>query len=284
MRRLFIVLQMIKFEHTIFAIPFAFLGAFLAAQGFPGWRSTLWIIVAMFAARSAAMGFNRLVDADLDSRNPRTSNRALPRGLLTRSFVLAFVVLASVLFFFSAWMLNRLALLLSPLALFIILAYSYTKRFTSLSHLLLGLSLGIAPVGGWVAVRATLDGEPFYLAAAVIFWVAGFDIIYACQDVEFDRSAGLYSIPSRLGVRRSLQISAAFHVLMVVLLVWVFRLFRLSFLSWIGLALVVAVLFYEHSLVKSDDLSRVHAAFFTTNGIISVVLFVFVGADLCLFV
>ncbi len=284
MKRLFIVLEMIKFEHTVFAIPFAFLGAFLAARGFPGWRATLWIILAMFGARSAAMGFNRLVDADLDRRNPRTANRALPRRLLTKRFVLLFVVLSSLLFFFSAWSLNPLALFLSPLALFIVLAYSYTKRFTSLSHLLLGLSLAIAPVGGWVAVRGELDVAPFYVAAAVVFWVAGFDIIYACQDVEFDRSAGLYSMPSRLGIRRSLQISSALHVLMVFLLIWTFWLFGLSVLSWIGLGLVVVGLIYEHSLVKPDDLTRVNAAFFTINGIISVILFAFVGADLCLFV
>ncbi|MFB3903861.1 MAG: UbiA-like polyprenyltransferase [Acidobacteriota bacterium] len=284
MKRLFIVLEMIKFEHTVFAIPFAFLGAFLAARGFPGWRPTLWVILAMFGARSAAMGFNRLVDADIDSRNPRTANRALPRRLLSRRFVLLFVVFSSLLFFFSAWRLNRLALLLSPLALFIVLGYSYTKRFTSLSHALLGLCLGIAPVGGWVAVRGALDVAPFYLAAAVLFWVAGFDIIYACQDVEFDRSAGLYSMPARLGIRRSLQVSSAFHVLMVFLLSWVFWLFRLSMVSWIGLGLVAFGLIYEHSLVKAEDLSRVNAAFFTINGIISVALFVFVGADLCLFV
>jgi 4-hydroxybenzoate polyprenyltransferase len=284
MKRLFIVLEMIKFEHTVFAIPFAFLGAFLAARGIPGWRPLLWIILAMFGARSAAMGFNRLVDADLDSQNPRTANRALPRRLLTKKFVLLFVIASSILFFFSAWRLNPLALLLSPLALFIVLSYNYTKRFTSLSHLLLGLSLAIAPVGGWVAVRGTLDVGPFYIAAAVIFWVAGFDIIYACQDVEFDRSAGLYSLPARLGIRRSLQISSVFHIVMVLLLIWTFWLFRLSVLSWIGLGVVVIGLIYEHSLVKAEDLSKVNAAFFTVNGIISVILFVFVGADLCLFV
>jgi len=284
MKRLFIVLEMIKFEHTVFAIPFAFLGAFLAARGFPGWKTSLWIVVAMSGARSAAMGFNRLADAELDSRNPRTANRALPRRLLTRRFVLVFVILSSLLFFFAAWLLTPLALALAPLALFIVLAYSYTKRFTSLSHLLLGLSLAIAPVGGWIAVRAGLDVEVFYIAAAVLFWVAGFDIIYACQDVEFDRSAGLYSMPSKLGTRRSLQISSALHVLMVLLLVWAFWLFRLSVLSWIGLGLVVIGLVYEHRLVKPDDLTRVNAAFFTINGIISVILFVFVGADLCLFV
>ncbi|RPJ61012.1 MAG: 4-hydroxybenzoate octaprenyltransferase [Acidobacteria bacterium] len=284
MKRLFIVLEMIKFEHTVFAIPFAFLGAFLAARGFPGWESTLWIILAMFGARSAAMGFNRVVDAELDSRNPRTANRALPLRLLTRRFVLVFVAFSSLLFFFAAWNLNPLALYLSPLALFIVLGYSYTKRFTSLSHLFLGLSLAIAPVGGWVAVRGELDVAPFYIAAAVVFWVAGFDIIYACQDVEFDRSARLYSLPSRSGIRRSLQISSGLHVVMVLLLVWTFWLFRLSLLSWIGLGLVVIGLLYEHSLVKAEDLSRVNAAFFTINGFISVILFVFVGADLCLFV
>lgn len=283
MTRLRIVLEMIKFEHTVFAIPFAFLGAFLAARAFPGWRVTGLIVLAMVGARSAAMGFNRLVDAQYDTRNPRTSMRALPRGLLTRKFVLTFVLVAIVIFLVAAWLLNPLALALSVPALAIILGYSYTKRFTALSHLFLGLSLAIAPVGGWVAVRGHLSLEPFYLAAAVLFWVAGFDVIYACQDVEFDRSASLYSIPRLVGIRSALRLSAVFHFVMVLILVWTFWLFKLSLLSWLGLALVTAALIYEHALVPGEDLSRVNAAFFAVNGIISVLLFVFVGADVCLF-
>jgi 4-hydroxybenzoate polyprenyltransferase len=283
MGRLQIVLEMIKFEHTVFAFPFAFLGAFLAARGCPGGREMAWIVVAMVGARSAAMGFNRLIDCEFDRANPRTAGRALPRGLLNRGFVAGFVVVAILVFLIAAWRLNPLALALSPLALLIILGYSYTKRFTSLTHVLLGLSLAIAPVGGWIAVRGSLEPAPFYLAAAVLFWVAGFDIIYACQDVDFDRSAGLYSLPSSFGVGRSLRVAAVFHCLMVGLLIVSFRLFRLSVVSWVGLGLVVVGLLYEHSLVSPDDLSRVNAAFFTVNGLISVVLFLFVGADVCLF-
>jgi 4-hydroxybenzoate polyprenyltransferase len=283
LQRVRIVLEMIKFEHTVFAIPFAFLGAFLAARGFPGWNTVLLIVLAMVGARSAAMGFNRLVDAGYDRRNPRTSERALPKGLLTRSYVLAFVIICSLVFVLAAWMLNPLAFYLSPLALLVVLGYSYTKRVTSWSHLFLGLSLGIAPVGGWVAVRASLEIEALYLAAAVLFWVAGFDIIYACQDVTFDRTEGLYSLPARLGIARSLKIAAGFHLLMVGLLIAAFWTLGLSVLSWVGLLLVILGLTYEHHLVAPDDLSRVNAAFFTVNGFISVVLFVFVGADVCLF-
>lgn len=283
LRRLSIVLDMVKIEHTVFALPFAFLGAFLAAQGFPGWNISFWILSAMVGARSAAMGFNRLVDRRLDALNPRTRDRALPRRQLTPAFVAAFVGLSIAVFIFSAAMLNPLALLLSPAALLVILGYSYTKRFTSWSHVFLGLSLGIAPVGGWVAVRGSLAPEAFLVSAAVLLWVAGFDIIYACQDVEFDRRTNLYSIPSRLGIGRALKLAALFHGVMVVLLAWSFLVFELGLVSWIGLILVVLVLLYEHRLVSPDDLSRVNAAFFSMNGVVSVLLFLFVGMDLCLF-
>lgn len=284
MNRLLTVLEMIKFEHTVFALPFAFLGAFLASRGFPGWEKTIWILIAMAGARSAAMAFNRLADDSYDRLNPRTSNRALPRGLLTRRFVAAFVILSAVVFGFAAWMLNPLAFALSPVALGIVLLYSYTKRFTSLSHLFLGLSLAIAPVGGWIAVRGEFDSAPFYIAAAVLFWVGGFDIIYACQDVDFDRRFGLKSLPSRIGIKNSLRVSMLFHTAMIALLLYAFRLFQLSSVSLLGVGVVGLALVYEHSLVKPDDLRRVNAAFFTVNGIISVVLFLFVGLDLCLFV
>ncbi len=282
MRKLWIVLEMIKFEHTVFALPFAFLGAFLAAGGFPGWRVSAWICAAMFGARSAAMAFNRLADQPWDQRNPRTADRALPAGRLERPFVFAFVAASSVLFLVSAWQLNPLAFKLSPLALAIVLGYSYSKRFTWGAHLLLGLALGAAPVGGWVAVRGSLTLEPFWLAAAVLFWVAGFDIIYACQDYEFDRREGLFSIPVKIGIRRALWVAAGCHVLMVLLLSIAFSVFALTSISWVGLALVAAGLLYEHSLVSADDLSRVNLAFFTLNGAISMVLFIFVGLDLCL--
>jgi 4-hydroxybenzoate polyprenyltransferase len=282
MKSLILVLETIKFEHTIFALPFAFLGAFLAARGFPGWETSFWIIMAMTGARSAAMSFNRLADRFDDRLNPRTADRALPRELLSAQFVALFTLASSTLFIFSAWMLNELALHLSPIALAIVLLYSYTKRFTSLSHLVLGLSLAIAPVGGWVAVRGEIHLAPFYLAGAVLFWVGGFDIIYACQDYEFDRNIGRYSLPSKWGIKTALRISALFHVLMMLLLIYAFFHFQLSLLSWIGLFLAGIGLIYEHSLVHPEDLSRLNAAFFTLNGLISVVLFVFVGLDLCL--
>lgn len=283
-RKLRIVLEMIKFEHTVFALPFAYLGAALAARGFPGWGISLGILGAMVGARSAAMAFNRFIDEPYDSANPRTSNRPLPSGSLTRGFVVVFIVASAALFFLSAASLNPLALKLSPLALGIVLFYSYTKRFTSFSHIFLGLSLAIAPVGGWVAVTGRLSWDPFILAGAVLFWVAGFDIIYACQDVNFDRRTGLFSIPSRFGIRRALQIAAFFHVLMVTLLAATFQLQSLSLLSWIGLLVVAGSLLYEHSLVSPTDLSRVNVAFFTLNGIVSIALLVFVSLDLCLLV
>lgn len=279
MKKLLLVLQMIKFEHTVFALPFAFLGAFLAADGFPGLQTSVWIILAMLGARSTAMAFNRLVDRLPDSLNPRTADRALPRGLVSLQFVCAFIVGSSVLFIFSAWMLNELSFQLSPVALVIICFYSYTKRFTSLSHLFLGVSLAIAPIGGWIAVRGEVDTSLFYLAAAVVFWVGGFDIIYACQDVEFDRQQQLHSIPSRFGKKTALQISILFHILMMLLLTYSFLMFGLSILSWIGLSMVALLLIYEHRLVKMGQMTN---AFFTVNGLISLILCVFVGLDLCL--
>jgi len=282
LKRLVIVLEMIKFEHTVFALPFAFLGSFLAAQGCPSFQKVLWILMAMVGARSAAMAFNRLVDRRIDKENPRTASRALPRRLLTPSFVAVFIVCSAAIFFFSAWMLNPLAFRLSPLALAIVLLYSFAKRFTWFSHLILGLSLAIAPVGGWVAVRGSLNIEPFFLAAAVAFWVGGFDIIYACQDVDFDRKHQLQSIPGRLGIRNALFVSRGFHVIMVAFLIATLGVFNLSGISWFGLFLVILGLGYEHSLVKANDLSRVNAAFFVMNGLISMAFFVFVGVDLWL--
>jgi 4-hydroxybenzoate polyprenyltransferase len=278
------VLEMIKFEHTIFALPFAFLGAFLGSRGVPEAEKSIWILLAMIGARSAAMAFNRLVDFRYDSLNPRTANRALPRGLLSRRFVGLFVVVSSGLLVFSAWNLNRLAFYLAPIALLVILGYSYTKRFTSLSHIFLGISLAIAPLGGWIAVRGTLNWEPLVLAASVLFWVSGFDIIYACMDTEFDRRIRLFSFPSRFGIKEALRISAIFHVMMVVALILTVIVFRLSVMSWIAVFVVSITLIYEHSLVKPHDLNRINMAFFTANSIISVLLLAFIGLDLCLFV
>ena len=280
MKKLLTVLKMIKFEHTIFALPFAFLGASLAARGLPDSTISLWIVFAMVGARSSAMAFNRLVDRNYDGLNPRTRNRALPRGLVDKHFVIYFVLCSSALFFFSSWMLNTLSFYLSPVALIGIFLYSYTKKWTYLSHIFLGLAISFAPLGGWIAVRGELHLEPLYLAAAVLFWVGGFDIIYSCLDIEFDRKIGLYSIPSKWGVKVALQISSLFHIVMVLLLSYSFFLLQLSTLSWIGLGLTSIGLVYEHSLVTAKDLKLVNTAFFTINGIISLVLLLFVSLDL----
>ncbi len=279
-RKLLLVLEMIKFQHTIFALPFAFLGAFLAARGLPPWQTSAWILVAMVGARSAALAFNRLADHRLDALNPRTTSRALPAGQVSRTFVSFFILVSTALFLWAAWNLNKLALALAPLAIVIVFAYSFTKRVTSLSHLFLGLSLAIAPVGGWVAVSGSLELEPVLLGLAVAFWAGGFDIIYACQDVDFDVEMGLHSIPQRFGIPISLLISRGFHLVMLVFLFLAFQVSGLSWLGWIGFGLVGISLVYEHSLVRADDLTRVNIAFFTVNGVISIALLVFVGLDL----
>jgi 4-hydroxybenzoate polyprenyltransferase len=277
-----VTLEMIKWEHSIFALPFALCGAILAASGLPSAHQLLWIVIAMIAARSAAMAFNRLADAAIDAANPRTRTRALPAGQLSPAFVVMFVVVASSIFIVAAAQLNRLAFLLSPVALAVLLLYSYTKRFTRWSHIVLGFALGIAPAGAWIAVRGSLDPRILLLTAAVTFWVAGFDVLYACQDFDFDRIASLHSIPRYSGIPRALWIARLFHLLMLFLLVALVRAFALGKLSWIGIAAVAVLLLYEHSLVKSHDLSRLNAAFFTMNGVISVVFAVFIASDICL--
>lgn len=279
-RSLRITLEMIKVEHSVFALPFALIGGMLAARGWPTGRQLLWIIVAMVGARSAAMSFNRLVDRRSDRENPRTASRALPAGLLSVEFVAGFAVVSSALLIFAAAQLNRLAFLLSPLALAILFAYSYTKRFTFLSHLVLGFCLGIAPAAAWIAVRGTLDSEILLLTGAVTLWTAGFDVLYACQDIDFDRRAGLHSIPQRWGIARALRVAKVFHILMLALLVWLAWISQLTWLSYAGLAIVGALLVYEHRLVKPGDLSRLDAAFFSTNGWIGVLLLLFWGADI----
>jgi len=271
---------MIKWEHSVFALPFALCGAMLAAGGVPSLRQLLWIVVAMVAARSAAMSFNRLADASIDALNPRTQARALPAGILTHGFVRTFVLFSAGVFLLAAWELNRLAFLLSPLALAVLLVYSYTKRFTRWSHVVLGFALGIAPAAAWIAVRGSLDARILLLTAAVTFWVAGFDVLYACQDVEFDRSAGLHSIPRYFGVAKSLWIARLFHALMMTLLLLVVGAFALGPIAITGVGVVLLLIGYEHSLVSKDDLSKLNAAFFTMNGVIAVVFFVFVALDL----
>jgi len=275
-----VTLEMIKWEHSIFALPFALCGAMLAADGLPSTHQLVWIVVAMIAARSAAMAFNRWADATIDAANPRTRARALPSGRLSPAFVGTFVVVSSATFILAASRLNRLTLWLSPLALAVLLLYSYTKRVTRWSHLILGFALGIAPAAAWIAVRGALDPRILLLTAAVTFWVGGFDVVYACQDCDFDRQAGLHSLPRHFGIRAALWMARAFHLLMVGLLIALLFVFGMGKVAAAGVLAVILLLLYEHSLVRSNDLSKLNAAFFTMNGVISVVFLVFVAADL----
>jgi 4-hydroxybenzoate polyprenyltransferase len=270
---------MIKWEHSVFALPFALCGALLAARGLPGARQLFWIVVCMISARSAAMAFNRLADAQIDAANPRTRMRALPAGLLSGKFVGLLVVISCAIFVASAAMLNRLTFLLSPVALAVLLLYSYTKRFTRWSHLVLGFALGIAPAAAWIAVRGSLDPKILLLTLAVTFWVGGFDVLYACQDYEFDCQSGLFSLPRSFGIPGALLIARAMHVVMLLLLVALLLVFGLGKLALAGVVAVGLLLLYEHSLVSPSDLSRMNAAFFTMNGVIAVVFLVFVAAD-----
>ncbi|HZT00442.1 MAG TPA: UbiA-like polyprenyltransferase [Terriglobales bacterium] len=281
-RNLRVTLEMIKWEHSIFALPFALCGAMLASGGLPTLRQLLWIIIAMISARSAAMAFNRVADAAIDAANPRTSTRALPAGTLSPAFVSAFVVVSCAIFILAASQLNRFALELSPVALAVVLLYSYTKRFTRWSHLVLGFALGIAPAAAWIAVRGSLDPRILLLTAAVTFWVGGFDVLYACQDYDFDRQSGLHSIPRYVGIRGALAIARTFHVIMLLLLIALVAVFGLGKLAMIGVLAVATLLTYEHTLVSPRDLSKLNAAFFTMNGVISVVFFAFLAADLLL--
>ena len=278
-------LEMIKIEHTLFALPFAFLGAVLAANGLPTVMQILWIILAMVGARSTAMAFNRVADKDYDARNPRTKMRAIPAGALSVGFVFAFTIVAAALFVFAAAMLNRLTLLLSPVALASVVLYSYTKRWTLLSHLVLGWCLAIAPTGAWIAVRGAIDSPvPLLLSLTVMLWTAGFDILYACQDYDFDRGEGLRSIPARFGIAQSLWISRLLHLGAFAALVALYFVTHLGVLALLGLIATGALLIYQHTLVRANDLSRLNAAFFTTNAFVSVILFVtFGGATLLRF-
>lgn len=273
-------LEMIKFEHTLFALPFAFLGAVLAAEGLPTWRQILWITVAMVGARSAAMTFNRIIDRRFDAENPRTKNRELPSGKLSVSFAWAFLAVSVALFLLASFMLNWLTFALSPVALASVLGYSYAKRFTTLAHLILGWSLAISPTAAWIAVRGAIDApEPILLSLIVMMWTSGFDIMYACQDYEFDRKSGLHSIPARYGIRNSLWIARIFHFQAFIVLVLLYGITSLGWLALAGVVAVGALLVYQHLLVKATDLSRMNAAFFTTNAFVSVILFAtFAGA------
>ncbi len=286
-KRLRLTLDMIKFEHSVFALPFALTGVLLAvredcfATPSLGWK-IFWIIVAMVGARSAAMAFNRILDAGIDARNPRTRSRHIPTGILSKGFAWGFTAAASAAFLLAAHMLNDLCFVLAPVALAIVFFYSFTKRFTSLSHLVLGFALGVAPAAAWIAVRGSFDPRILWLTTAVMLWTAGFDVIYACQDYDFDRSEGLFSIPRRFGIAGALWMSRLFHALMVVCLVALMASFDLGALSLAGLAAVALLLAWEQSLVRAGDLSRVNAAFFTVNGCVSVLFFLFWAADILL--
>lgn len=273
---------MIKFSHTVFALPFAFTGAVLAAGGLPTAHQVFWIVAAMVGARTAAMGLNRLIDAEIDAKNPRTSMRAVPAGLLDRGTVAAFIALSLAIFMYAAYMLNDLCFYLSPVAVALVLLYSYCKRFTSLSHLVLGLCLAMAPVGAWIAIRGTLEPPAVILGLAVLFWVAGFDILYALQDLDFDRSAGLHSIPARLGVAGSLRVARLFHLTLAVMLLALYRLLGLGPVYLAGVLLAATILFHEHRLIRNGNLAKLDAAFFNMNGYISLTLFVFTLADVLL--
>ncbi len=283
-KKIKIILEMIKFEHTIFALPFAFLGAVLGSFVIHGtWPEPMqwvWITLAMVGARSAAMALNRLIDAAIDKKNPRTKERAIPAGLLSKIEVLAFIVLSFALLFFSAYQLNMLAVYLLPVAVFFLVLYSYTKRFTWACHLVLGITIAIAPLGGWVGTTGTLTWDAFLLFLAVALWTAGFDVIYATQDAEYDKNAGLYSIPSYFGIAKALLIAKAFHIISFLALVALFFTSPLGWLYFIGVLIAGAIMVYEHSLVSADDLSKVDVAFFTMNGILSIVMLVFTIGDL----
>lgn len=278
LRNVRVILEMIKIEHTLFALPFAFLGAVLAANGLPSLKQLLWITLAMVGARSTAMAFNRIADRDYDARNPRTASRALPAGLLSVTFVWAFTIVSAALFFLAAAMLNRLTLILAPVALASVVLYSFSKRWTLLSHLLLGWCLSIAPTGAWIAVRGALDSPvPLLLSLVVMLWTAGFDVLYACQDYEFDVQAGLHSIPRRFGIARALWIARLLHLASFAALLALYWITHLGLFALIGVVTTAVLLLYQHRLVRENDLSRLNAAFFTTNAFVSVILFVTFG-------
>ena len=283
-RKIRIFLEMIKFEHTLFALPFAFVGAILGAvveqARLPGWSEMFWVIVAMVGARSAAMGLNRLIDKAIDARNPRTEKRALPAGLLGSTEVILFIAISFLLLAAASFRLEPIAVKLLPVAVFMLVIYSYTKRFTWLCHVVLGLTIALAPLGGWVAVTGTAGWPAYLLYVSVAFWTAGFDVVYACQDYEFDRHEKLHSIPARFGLRNALWIARAFHAVPAAGFVALFWMTDLSWGYLVGTVAAIAILIYQHLLVKPNDLSRLNTAFFTMNGTLSVMLFVFTLFDL----
>ena len=280
MHKVKVFLEMIKFEHTIFALPFAYLGAFLAANGVPSMAKLFWITLAMIGARTAAMSLNRLIDRHIDARNPRTVQRALPAGQLRVNEVYLYIVLSFLLLGFSAYQLNILALVLMPIAVFFLVLYSYTKRFTWACHFVLGISLGLAPMGAWIGVTGQWALAPILLGLGVMTWVAGFDVVYACQDVEFDRGEGLNSIPAIFGLQRGLEISTLLHIIAPICFILVGVVMSMSWLYYLGVAIAIILLFRQHRLVSADDLSKIGVAFFDLNGYLSILLFVFSILDL----
>jgi 4-hydroxybenzoate polyprenyltransferase len=277
--KIVLYLRMIKFPHSVFALPFAFTGAIMAAEGTPSLEKMFWITIAMVGARSGAMGLNRIIDREIDRANPRTRNRELPRGVIMVSEAVLFTAISFAVLILSAYMLNPLCLKLSPIAIAVLFLYSYTKRFTWATHFVLGLSLSAAPMGAWIAVRGTFDAEILPITVAVIFWLAGFDTLYALQDIEFDKSYGLSSIPRRFGIKKALFFARTFHLVSFLSLLLSGLLFRLGIVYWVGMMIVAGLLIYEHSLVKEDDLSKLDIAFFNMNGYISLTVFVFTFLD-----
>ncbi len=277
-----LALEMIKFEHSIFALPFAFIGAFLAKGGLPSTTKLFWIFIAMLSARSAAMAFNRLVDKDIDAKNPRTQNRHLPKGILTPRWVYGFIIFWIIVFFVATYCLNRLVFYLSPLALIIVMGYSYTKRFTWFCHIFLGIADGLAPLGGWLAIRPVFESAPLWMLAGVALWVAGFDVLYSCLDYEFDKKEGLHSIPVKFGIKWALRISTFFHILTIFCFYMVGKVVHLPLIYFYGLGAIAILLLGEHLLVKPNDLSKINMAFFTINGFVSILMFFLVILGLVL--
>ena len=277
--KIVLYLRMIKFPHSIFALPFAFTGAVIAAEGIPSLREIVWITVAMVGARSGAMGLNRVIDRKIDRENPRTKNRELPKGEIRLSEAILFTGISIAIFIFAAYMLNPLCLKLSPIALAVLFIYSYTKRFTWTTHFVLGLALSAAPLGAWIAVRGTFDTEIIPMGIAVIFWLAGFDTLYALQDIEFDKSHGLYSIPKRFGIKNALLLARLFHLITFIMLITTGVLFKVGIFYWLGMMIVAGLFIYEHSLVKQSDLNKLDIAFFNMNGYISITVFIFTLMD-----
>ncbi|PLX69627.1 MAG: 4-hydroxybenzoate octaprenyltransferase [Denitrovibrio sp.] len=273
-------LSMIKVEHTLFALPFAFTGMFLAAKGIPSFMTIFWVVVAVLGARSGAMGFNRVADAKIDARNPRTAGRDIPAGRISMKEATLYTFISFGVYFFAAYMLNPLCLILSPVPFLVFILYSYTKRFTALCHIVLGVALGIAPIGAWVAVTGSLNFGIIMLGLAVLFWVSGFDIVYACQDIDFDRDEGLFSIPRYLGLRNSLYLARVFHVIAFLIFLYTWSYFDLGFIYLVGILLTGGFMVYQHSIIKPEDLSRLDMAFFGLNAYISVSICVFTFVDL----